>query len=284
MIRRHWPALAIALAVFAAGLNLQAQPPAAAIPTPGAAPAKAAPAPATDITIKELVARQQALEKQYKAFTTNLLALAQKLEKSDRVEDKDKAKALRKAIDLADKEGVDNKFTTLLRTLTGDPSIAQITSARGQNEELIKALREILAILQSDDELARIREEKKLLEALLAELNGLIRATNINQSRTNSGRGDNKQLSKDQQKLAEKVNDLANKMGSGKAGSSPKDTEAKAGGKGEPKEGDDTGEHKEDTKEAKADERANGDKGDPMKSDGSEAKPAKGSPSAGDAS
>ncbi|HKB04105.1 MAG TPA: hypothetical protein VKD90_17920 [Gemmataceae bacterium] len=279
MIRRHWPALAIALAVFAAGLNLQAQPPAAATPAPEA---KKDAAPATDITVKELVARQQALEKQYKSFTTNLLALAQKLEKSDRVEDKDKAKALRKAIDLADKEGVDNKFTTLLRTLTGDPSIAQITSARGQNEELIKALREILAILQSDDELARIREEKKLLEAILAELNALIRQTNINQSRTNSGRGSPKQLAKDQKNLAGKVDDLAAKMGAGRSGS-PKDTEAKGGAKGEPKEGDDTGEHKEDTKEAKSDERANGDKGDPQKSDGSEAKPAKGSPSAGDA-
>jgi hypothetical protein len=280
MIRRHWPALAIALAVFAAGLNLQAQPPAAATPAPEA---KKDAAPATDISIKELVARQQALEKQYKSFTTNLLALAQKLEKSDRVEDKDKAKALRKAIDLADKEGVDNKFTTLLRTLTGDPSIAQITSARGQNEELIKALREILAILQSDDELARIRAEKELLEKILAELNSLIRATNINQSRTNSGRGDPKQLAKDQSKLADKVNDLANKMGAAKPGGSSKDTEAKAGGKGEPKEGDETAEHKEDTKEAKSDERANGDKGDPNKSDGSDAKPAKGSPSAGDA-
>src|SRR5438105_2203847 len=112
MLRRHWPALSIALAVLAAGLNLHAQP--AATP----APAPAAPAAAQDASLKDLVARQQALERQYKAFTTNLLALAQKLEKSDRVEDKDKAKSLRKAIDLADKEGVDNKFTTLLRTLT----------------------------------------------------------------------------------------------------------------------------------------------------------------------
>src|SRR5262245_20134198 len=114
MIRRHWPAPAIALAVLAVGLNLQAQPPAATPATP--APATT---PAPDVSLKELIAREQALEKQYKAFTTNLLALAQKLEKSDRIEDKDKAKALRKAIDLADKEGVDNKFTTLLRTLSG---------------------------------------------------------------------------------------------------------------------------------------------------------------------
>ncbi|MBO0697224.1 MAG: hypothetical protein J2P46_02405 [Zavarzinella sp.] len=281
MIRRHWPALSVALAVFAAGLNLQAQGPAATTPNPGAAPA---PAPMGDITVKELVARQQALEKQYKAFTTNLLALAQKLEKSDRVEDKDKAKALRKAIEMADKEGVDNKFTMLLRTLTksaNDLGISDITSARNQNDELIKALREILAILQSDDELARIRDEMKLLEKYLAELNGLIRATNINQARTNSGRGDPKQLSRDQKNLAGKVDDLASKMGAAKAGGSPRDTEPKGGAKGEPKEGDQTAEEKEDTKDPKADDRANGDKADPMKSDGAESKSGKGPPSDG---
>lgn len=284
MIRRHWPALSVALAVFAAGLNLQAQGPTATTPNPGAAPA---PAPMGDITAKELVARQQALEKQYKAFTTNLLALAQKLEKSDRVEDKDKAKALRKAIELADKEGVDNKFTMLLRTLTksaNDLGISDITSARNQNDELIKALKEILAILQSDDELARIRDEMKTLEKYLAELNALIRATNINQARTNSGRGDPKQLARDQGNLAGKVNDLANKMGAGKAGGSPRDTEPKGGAKGEPKEGDQTAEEKEDTKDPKADDRANGDKADPMKSDGAESKSGKGPPSDGSGS
>ena len=117
MIRRHWPAFAIAMAVLAAGLNLQAQPPAASTsPTSPKPPAPATPAPAADVSLKELIAREQALERQYKAFVTNLLALAQKLEKSDRIEDKDKAKSLRKAIDVADKEGVDNKFTTLLST------------------------------------------------------------------------------------------------------------------------------------------------------------------------
>jgi len=67
-------------------------------------------------------------------------------------------------------------------------------------------------------------------------------------------------------------------MGQGKAGGSPKDSAPKAGTKGEPKEGDDTGEHKEDTKEAKADDRANGDPSDPMKSDGAEGKAGKGPP------
>src|SRR6478735_2803882 len=109
MIRRHWPAAAIASCVFAIGLTATAQPPAAS-PTPAPAKPEAAPAAAS---IKDLLAREQQLEKRYKAFTANLLGLAQKLEKSDRIEDKDKAKALRRAIELADKEGVDNKFTKL---------------------------------------------------------------------------------------------------------------------------------------------------------------------------
>jgi hypothetical protein len=229
MIRRHWPAFTVAAAVLAAGLNLYAQPPAKS-----ATPPPATPAPAAEPGVKELIDRQAAIERQYKAFTTNLLALAQKFEKSDRVEDKDKAKALRKAIDLADKEGVDNKFTVLLRTLgaaANNPSISDINSAKNQNDELIKALREILAILQSDDELARIKAEKDYLEKLLADLNNLIRQTSINQSRTDSGRGDPKQLAKDQKKLADAVDKLASKMGSPKAG------EGKGGKPGEPKEG-----------------------------------------------
>ncbi|HJZ90101.1 MAG TPA: hypothetical protein VKE40_04465 [Gemmataceae bacterium] len=281
MIRRHWPVLSIAAAVFAAGLNLQAQPPADKPPT---APTSTSttPAPTADVSLKELIARQAALEKQYKAFTTSLLSLAQKLEKSDRIEDKDKAKALRKAIDLADKEGVDNKFTTLLRTLmksAGDPSLSDINSAKSQNDDLIKVLKEILAILQSDDELERIRNEMKYLQQLLAELNALIRQTDINRARTDSGRGDNKQLAKDQDKLAKGVDALANKMGQTKPKSG--DGEPKAGEKGEGKPGDDkAGENKEDTKDAKASER---EKGDPAHGEGAESKPSKG-PMAGSAS
>lgn len=270
MIRRHWPVLSVAAALVAAGLNVRAQPPAAP-----------SPAPAADPAVKELIARQFAIERQYKAFTTNLLALAQKFEKSEKVEDKDKAKALRKVIDLADKEGVDNKFTTLLRTLTGksgglDISISDITSAKNQNDDLIKVLKEILTILQSDDELARIKAEKDLLEKYLAELNNLIRQTTINQSRTDSGRGDPKQLAKDQAKLANKVDELANKMGSPKAGG-PKDGEPKAGDKAEGKPGGDQAQEKPDTKDPKADEKKVGTN-DTQKAEGGEGKPAKGGP------
>ena len=275
MIRRHWPAVSIAAAILAAGLNLQAQPPASPAPTPATPPTAGA-----DVTLKDVVARQQELERRYKAFTTNLLALAQKLEKSDRIEDKDKAKALRKAIDLADKEGVDNKFSTLLRTLlkSSDLNLSDINSARNQNDELIKVLRQILDILQSDDELARIKEEQKWLEKLLAELNGIIRGEKIVDARTNSNKGDPKQLGREQGSLRDKTDALADKMGAARTGPS-KNNEPKSGTKSEPKEGGDpTAEEKDDTKDPKAGERSGGDKGDPMKGDGADNKPSKGGP------
>ena len=103
MILRNWPAAAFALAVLGVGLNATAQQPAKA---PPAATPPAATTP--DFNAKELTARQQAVEQQYKAFTLNLVSLARKLKASPRVEDQDKAKTLEKAIELADKEGVDN--------------------------------------------------------------------------------------------------------------------------------------------------------------------------------
>jgi len=274
-LTRNWLVLAIGMIAMAAGVNVYAQPPAASKtpPTPVVTPA-------TDVNLKEVIARQQELERRYKSFTTNLLAVAQKLNKSERLEDKDKAKALLKAIELADKEGVDNKFTTLLRTLTKNPSInmSDINSAKNQNDDLVKVLKEILNILLSDDELARIKAEKEFLEKLLADLNSLIRATNIQQSRTESGKGDTKQIKKEQDKLANKVAELAAKMtGEPKPSGTPKSGEPKAGDKPS-KPGEEQGENKEDAKDPKADERKGGDKNDPMKGDGSESKPSKGGP------
>ena len=273
MIRRHWPAVAIAIAVFAIGLTVRAQSPVAST-----APAKPPTVTPEAGTVKELIAREQALEKRYKAFTTNLLALAQKLEKSDRIEDKDKAKALRKAIDLADKEGVDNKFTTLLRTLTksADIGLNDIASAKNQNDVLIKVLKQILEILQSDDELARIKAEEEFLKALLADLNGIIRGEKILDARANTGKGDPKQLAKYQGKLRGQTGNLADKMGA------PKPAGDKNGvSKGDAKKGgmdENQGNKKEDTKDPEGKDRPGGDKNDPKKGDGADSKPSKGGP------
>ena len=145
MIRRFLAGLTT-LAVLLSGIAVygQTEPPAQ---------------PATPEAIKnDLVAKQEQLARQFREFSSALLRLALRLERSDKVEEKERAKALRRAIELAEKEGVENQFTKLITILTKSNAVTstELTQAVGQNEQLVKALREILAILLTDDESARL--------------------------------------------------------------------------------------------------------------------------------
>ena len=69
---------------------------------------------------------------------------------------------LRQAIELAAKEGVDNQFNKLVSTLTGSGiTLGEIDAAIGQNEQLTKTLREMIAILLTDNQAAKLKEEQR---------------------------------------------------------------------------------------------------------------------------
>src|SRR5262245_5960143 len=81
--------------------------------------AGAADPPAESDTVRKTAAfDQERLRQQFGAFQQSLLTLAQRLEKSAKVEDREKAAVLRQAIELASREGVDNQFSKLVSTLT----------------------------------------------------------------------------------------------------------------------------------------------------------------------
>lgn len=205
MFRRLTASLILGIAVTA--LTVRAEP------VPAAQAPSATPSSAVDT--KNLLEKQKYLVRQYKSVAEDLLSLAHRLEKSSRIEDQDKAKLIRKAIELGDKEGIDNKFQTLLRTLSGKNGTvgsSDLGSAKNQNEDLLKVLKEIYAILTQDDEMARIREEKARLEKMLAELKGIIRETKVGRAITESGKGDKKKLAENQGNTAKKTDDLAKRM------------------------------------------------------------------------
>jgi hypothetical protein len=180
--------------------------------------ADAEPAPA-DAAAKQLLEKQQALQRQYKAIAEDLLVLAQRLEKSNRTQDQEKAKVIRKAIDLGDKEGIDTKFATLLRTLAGNNGILgikDVTAAKAQNEELVKALKQIVAILLSDDDFASRRDERIRIEKLITILRALIRDTKVTRVLTEMNKGDMDKLYKGQTDLVRRTDDLAERMGASK--------------------------------------------------------------------
>ncbi len=201
----------LGVAVTAVTVQAQSQPKlTTATPTP------ATPAPVSDeVNSKALLEKQQELLRKYKSLTEDLLTLVHRFEKSPRVEDQDKAKLIRKAIEVADKEGVDNKFQALLRILAGKNgtiTLINVNQAKNENEDLVRVLREIYDILNSDDELARNRAEQRRLEKALAELKSLIRDTQVTKARVESGKVDPTKLAKDQEKNAKKNDDLAKRF------------------------------------------------------------------------
>src|SRR5438445_10522672 len=136
------------------------------------------------------------LSREYKQFEELLLRLTQRMEKSPRPEDRAKAEALRKAIEICNREGVENKFEKLLTTLLGKDNSRNLTTddlekAGGQNDELIKILKEMLDVLLTDSELLKKQEEARRIEALIKQIDKHIRDEKIEQTRIDGGKVDN---------------------------------------------------------------------------------------------
>ena len=255
--------LAIGLLVFTQTLVAQAPKPVADAPAPKAA--------------TELRGPQEQNAKLFQDLKRGLLVLAQKLEKSDRQEDKDRSKTIRAALDVAEKANVDNQFKNLITGLSkGSNKIQDVDQLLGQNGELAKALQEMLNILMTDDESARLKAEIEKLERFLKDAESLKRREEIIRAMTESAKGDPKKIEKNQADVAADTKDLIDRMGGkkpeGKPGTpaGPK-PDPKSQPKSDAKPGESSAEPKADTKDAKS-----GDKGEPKpgEADG-EAKPAK---------
>ncbi len=256
---------------------------------------RAADPPATGPSDEELqkakqkaAFEQERLRRTFGDFQRSLLALAQRYEKSSKSEDREKALVLRQAIELSTKEGIDNQFNRLVVTLTGSGiTLQEINAAIGQNEQLAKTLRELINVLLTDNQTAKLKEEQKRLQDLLKDLDKVLRQQKLERANTEAGRLDPKDLAKGQQKVTADTKKLSKQMGNAE----PKDGKAKGQPKGEAKpegkNGKPEGEGKDDTKDPKGDAKKAGDpkdaKGDPKGGDPKgDPKDAKGDPKGGD--
>jgi hypothetical protein len=221
---------------------------------------------------------QERLRQQFGAFQQSLLSLAQRLEKSAKPEDREKAAVLRQAIDLAGRDGIDTQFSKLVTTLTASGvTLREIEGAIGQNEQLLKTLREMIQILLSDNNAAKLKEEQKRLQELIKKLDQIIRSQKIERSKVESGKGDPDDLSKSQSKVTKDTKDLAktmDKSGKPNDGKDDKSGEPKDGKSGEPKDGKPS-----DSKDSKSGEPKDGKSGEPK--DGKSGKPKDGQPKDG---
>ena len=176
---------------------------------------------------------QEVLARRFKDFSASLLRLAQRLEKSTKPEDRQRADNLKKAIALVGEQGVDLKFTSLIEILkkpSTSLSIPEIKEAMDQNKMLAEDIRAILALLMADNRDDVLKNEIKRLMELIKQLDKVIREQKVARAKTEGGKLDKDDLGKEQKKVGDDTEKIAKSMDKDADGKGEK-------GKGEPKDG-----------------------------------------------
>src|SRR5262249_34154252 len=104
---------------------------------------------------------QARLADQFHAFETALLHLAQRLERSSKPEDRERAALLKEAIKKASEQNIDMKFKALVNLLESSKafSMNEIKEAMDRSRMLADDIRAVLALLMSDNRDAWLKGE-----------------------------------------------------------------------------------------------------------------------------
>lgn len=243
---------------------LPAQP-----PLPPATPAVPSPVPIDGGAIKR---SEEETRKLFVQFQEQVLRLAQRWEKSDSAEDKERAKSLRTVLKIIEEKGVEKTFNELIEGLGQKaPTGGDFNTLLGKDKKLMEALEQILEVLNTESELERLKKEIEDLKKAIAAVQKLKRDQENLRARTDIGKGDPDKIAKDQRDLAKETQDTANALdknntdnkgnANGQGGEKP---EPKAETKAEAKPGDDSAQNKPDTMENKSESKDGmGQGGDP---------------------
>src|SRR5262249_38317957 len=130
--------------------------------------------------------RQQRLASQFREFEAALLSWSQRLERSTKPEDRERAAVLKEAIKQAGQVGIDNKFDTLVSLLHANKSISlpELKEAMDRSKDLADQLKALLALLMSDNRDAQIKAEKERIRKLLEMLDKVIREQKVVRAQT----------------------------------------------------------------------------------------------------
>ncbi len=180
------------------------------------------------IRIEDAANQQERLKRQFDDFKQSLLNLANRLEKSTRQEDRDKAANLKAAIKKASEEGVDTKFATLVDALRKENTfkdLDQLQTVLDQNADLRRDIRAIMELLLKDNRDAELRKEIEKNARLLEELKRIIAKQDKLIAQNLIGRTSTKNILEGQKKVSQETKNLAD----GKTGKASQGSEAKKG-------------------------------------------------------
>lgn len=186
----------------------------------------------------DLKGRQSQNAEQFRILKDGLLKLAQKLAVSDQPAERERAKVILAALDLAARENLDGQFRALVGALGKDAGMVQdLDSAIGQDGQLLKSLQDMLALLLTDDEAERQKAEVKRLTEFLKEARDIVRMQETLRAMTDAQKADAAKQARSQAHLADRTEALAERMSGDKK--SPTGESKKGTQKGDPKESKD---------------------------------------------
>lgn len=236
---------------------------------------------------EELTLREQILQRQFDDFMQAMLKLKQRLERSDKAEDKEKAKILERAIAQAQDASISTKFDQLVSFLKKEQfsKVDDIQKAKDQAVDLARNLKLLLDTLREDTRANKLREERERLERIIKMLEKVIHEQKVMQTRTEMPRSDPKSLQRDQNKVTQATKTIAQELGKISQGGEAKDTKGEAKeGKGADKsgQGKDAGKDNE-SKKAQSKEAGKGDGSKASEAKGNESKSGQGEGKQGEA-
>ncbi len=197
----------------------------------------------------ELLKKQKGTSNEYKELEKALINLANYYKSSDNPEDQKKYRVLKRVLEEAsggkNEESVRARFgklDDLMERLakSDNPNSFDLKDALDKNQDLVNKLDKLFELLQRDDIDDR-KEEIARTTKLLEDLKKLIREQKIARARTEAGKTDKNRLSREQEGLAKKTDNLSRELGGEKpAKGDAKGSDSKGGDSkgGDPKGGD----------------------------------------------
>jgi len=126
---------------------------------------------------EEATIKCERLARQFREAEANLLRECQRLEKSDKPEEREKARVIKKVLEKKEQTGVDAQLTKLIRVLKNidtPPNLDDLKAVAKPTSEVIVELRAVRMYV-SNYRLELLREQRKTLDNMLKQLHEQIR-------------------------------------------------------------------------------------------------------------
>lgn len=230
---------------------------------------------------EDLKLEEQKLQRQFREFEEQLHSLKRLLKDSKDPDDFAKADLIEMVIEKARGESITIQFEQINKILRdGKLGLGETKLLQGKIERLANDLQELVGMMSGDPRALKNKEDRKLYEAILKNLNVAIEKQKDVLIRTELGKADPKELEKAQNEVTKLTGDISkalDKLGKGDKGGEAKNAKGESK-PGETKGSGKSGEAKEGGKESKAGEAKEGKAGEGKEGSAKGSEPKSGDP------